>query len=101
MDRLFIDDDRFPPNDGYRWQIARSFHTAIHMLEQYHYDVISLDHDIQSFYGNREMTGYDILNWMIEHKERFKGVRVVVHSENWSAVPHMQQDIDKHFPQKS
>lgn len=96
--KLFVDDDRFPIDDG--WDIARSFHTAIHLLEVNTYDIVSLDHDIQSFYGNREMTGRDILNWLISRKLSGLYVPSVViqHTQNCVGMGTMEDDIRKYWP---
>lgn len=101
---LYVDDDtvnRHPPKDGNSWIRANNFHEAIVMLELHDFAIISLDHDIASFYGNKEMTGRDILNYMIaEHMEkgRFTGVEVRVHSANPVGRATMEQDIARWFP---
>lgn len=41
--RLFIDDQRIPPEG---WEVARTVTEAIHILSSSSVDVISLDHDI-------------------------------------------------------
>lgn len=100
---LYVDDDavnRNPPDDGNLWHRAFNFHNAINLLELFEYDIVSLDHDIASFYGNKEMTGRDILNWMIEEKVtkgRLQNVEVRVHSANPVGRKTMQEDIDRFF----
>ena len=99
--KLFVDDERFPVDDT--WDIARSFHEAIYLLERNEYDLVSLDHDIQSFYGNREMTGRDVLNWLIDRKINAGWQHVPafieVHSQNFSddARPAMEASIIKYW----
>ncbi len=97
--KLFVDDERFPV-DG-TWDIARSFHEAIYILERHNYGTVSLDHDIQSFYGSREMTGRDILNWLIERKMQRGHVpaKVIVHSQNPVGRATMELDIKQHWPE--
>jgi len=95
--KLFVDDVRERPDDT--WDLAPSFHVAILDLEVFDYDEVSLDHDLASFYGSREMTGRDILNWLIARKIEGKHTpRIVkVHSANSAAWPTMQADIDRYF----
>ena len=95
--KLFVDDARERPDKT--WDLAPSFHTAILDLEVFDYDEVSLDHDLASFYGSREMTGRDILNWLIARKIEGKHTpRIVkVHSANSAAWPTMQADIDRYF----
>lgn len=65
LNKLWVDDVRPVPDET--WDVARNFHTAIYLLDNNYYDEVSLDHDlgIESFYGDRELTGRDILNWLI------------------------------------
>ena len=62
--RLFIDDERFPPdNDGRNWQIARDW-DDVQMIVREHGmpNFISFDHDL----GDHTHTGYDIVKFMVE-----------------------------------
>lgn len=96
-DSLYVDDLR-PCPDG--WDVARSFHEAICMLEKTRYTVVSLDHDLGCFYGNKEMTGHDVLNWLIARKVLATGYTpsaIYVHSANAAKVDIMRQDILKYF----
>lgn len=102
MRRLFVDDERNPPTDQH-WDVARSYHEAIDMLNQHQYDVVSLDHDIASYdITGREYTGSDILTTLVEWKV-FQDVHapqfVYVHSANPSAYKSMKLAIDKYFKQ--
>lgn len=93
--KLYVDDLRHCP-DG--WDVARNFHQAIVMLEDNDYDEISLDHDIASFYGNREMTGDDILQWLIDRKVNNLGHtpnKIYVHSANPVKKPVMIDSIKR------
>lgn len=95
--KLYVDDLRDAPEG---WDIARNFHQAICMLETGKYDTVSLDHDIASFYGNKEMTGRDVLNWMIACKVEGKlnWNTVTVHSANPVGRQTMLEDIARYFP---
>lgn len=94
--RLYVDDLR-PCPDG--WDLARNFHEAIVALEAYQYKVVSLDHDIASFYGNKELTGRDILNWLIMRKIEggYTPPEVRVHSANPVGCATMEQDIKRYW----
>lgn len=96
---LFVDDVRDPWDKTVEWTVARTFHHAMVALEANHYDVVSLDHDLGSFYGSREMTGYDILMWMVQQKveNRLVPRYVRVHSANPVAQLKMRMVIDQYF----
>jgi hypothetical protein len=95
--KLYVDDLRPLPDNS--WDVARSFHEAIVMLETGRYDHVSLDHDIASFYGYKELTGRDILNWLIFRKQAGQPVptTVVVHSANPVAQNTMAPDCARYF----
>lgn len=83
---LWIDDVRPQPEDDdeFVWANARSFHEAIVKLELLDFDHVSFDHDLASFYGPREMTGYDVALWLAERKEQNEHVPTsyAVHTQN-------------------
>jgi|SRR5579859_7324935 len=61
--RLFIDDERDPPNDGREWIIARSSKEAI--MTFYNLgspDYVSFDHDLGG-----DDTSIKFVDWMIDH----------------------------------
>lgn len=96
MSNLYVDDVREVPGG---WDSAKSFHEAIYMLEKEQYTELSLDHDLGCFYGNKEMTGYDILMWLIDRKR--KGIpgpsSIKVHSANPVGRERMEQAIGEYF----
>lgn len=100
---LYVDDDpihRNPPKmAGVFWVRAYNFHQAIYFLDRNNFDIVSLDHDIASFYGNKEMTGWDVLQYLITQKLDGKHVpsQVMVHSANPVGRKKMQEDIDRYF----
>lgn len=60
---LFIDDERFPPDDGKEWIICRTrpeVYAAIHSKGIPSY--ISFDHDL----GEDEGTGFDIAKMIVD-----------------------------------
>lgn len=101
---LYVDDLRPLPKstDEIQWTLARNFHEAICILDRMEdsLDIVSLDHDIASFYGNKEMTGWDVLQYMIMQKLQsglYENVTVFVHSANPVGITKMQADIDRYF----
>lgn len=61
--RMFIDDERFPPDDGQSWRICRSALDVEIMIDMYGFpNYISFDHDL----GESQPTGYDITKWMVD-----------------------------------
>ena len=98
---LWVDDDRPVPSDLLKqgWCSARSFHEAVVKLELIEFDHVSLDHDIASFYGNREMTGYDVLMWLVARKQHgdYVPAHVTVHTANPVGRKKMNETIKKHW----
>jgi len=99
---LYIDDERDMP-DAYveaGWTQAYSFHEAIIKLELMDFAEISVDHDLASFYGPyKEMTGYDILIWLVQRKTDGKYVPPVIHVHSANSPGHtrMQGVIDRYL----
>lgn len=82
--RLFIDDERFPPNDGQEWVIVRSSKEAIgHCILFGCPEYISFDHDLGG-----EDTAMTFVKWLIEtdldRDQTFipKNFSFYVHSQN-------------------
>ncbi len=60
---LFIDDERFPPDDGQEWKVARSYYDVGNLIYEYGMpSYISFDHDL----GEKQKTGYDIAKWLVQ-----------------------------------
>lgn len=60
---LFIDDERFPPDDGQAWQIARNLTEVASLISELGPpNYISFDHDL----GDKEPTGYDIAKKFVD-----------------------------------
>ncbi len=64
MKNLFLDDERFPKNVGYRnseWHIVRNYNDFVkYILNEDMPEIISFDHDL----GTRK-TGMDCLNFLL------------------------------------
>lgn len=104
---LWVDDIRPIPDRLVEqgWTSARSFHEAILKLELVEFDEVSLDHDLGCFYGNKEMTGYDVLMWLVDRKithspRLYVPSKIYVHSANPVGVERMTAVINKYFPEK-
>lgn len=66
MVSLFLDDERFPPEDGRNWHIVRSFAEATAWVEEHGCPaLISFDHDLGEDGPGRELpTGMDFARWL-------------------------------------
>ena len=98
--KLYVDDVRSVPDET--WNLVKTFHGAISFLEEHQVHTISLDHDLGCFYGNREMTGFDILNWLVARKidgAEYPKV-VLVHSANPAVHDQMKMMIEKNWTEK-
>lgn len=67
--KLFLDNERFPPNNETGWLVARQFGDfCLHILANSHaIEVISFDHDLGNVvdHEDREMNGYYCTMWLI------------------------------------
>jgi len=98
---LYVDDLRSLP-EGYllcEWDIARSYDEAISKLETHNYEKLSLDHDIASFYGGREKTGYDIALWLAQRKHDglYVPTDIFVHSANPVGAANINAVINRYL----
>ena len=68
--KLFLDDEREPPNDGCDWLIVRNIREAVHVLTMHwnKIDFISFDHDLGlgDSVDGFENTGMGVARWIIE-----------------------------------
>lgn len=97
---LWVDDIRPIPNDyGSEWCSARSAWEALLKLELLEFDIVSLDHDLASFVGNKELNGNDILNWLVERKVSglYVPPEIRVHSANPVGVKNMKETIARYW----
>lgn len=95
--KLYVDDERETPET---WDRAYNVWEALFKLELLHYEEVSLDHDLASFLGPyKELTGLDIVHWLVQRKQDGKYVPPVVkvHSANCVGSQNMQSLIDRYL----
>lgn len=99
---LWVDDERPIPDDliAQGWTCAPSFHEAVLKLELLDFDEVSLDHDLASFYGNREMTGYDVLMWLVDRHMNggYVPPKIHVHTANPVGRDRMIGVLNRYLP---
>lgn len=83
--RIFLDDERFPPNDGKEWIIVRSYDKALEVLKIFTTcPFISFDNDL----GPESLEGFQVAKWIVEHDLDLNGsflpldYKFYVHSQN-------------------
>ena len=82
--KMFLDDERFPPNDGTDWVIIRNSTDAINYVRfQGIPKFISFDHDLGGDDTSRNFIHW-LIDYMLETEETFKGREFgfYVHSQN-------------------
>lgn len=98
-DKLWIDDIRPSPDET--WDIATTYNEAIDKLTKFKYRLVSFDHDLGDFQNGREMTGYDILLWIVEQKMNGRPVpqQYNIHSANPVGRDRMKGVIERYLQQ--
>lgn len=98
---LWVDDERELRDDLVEkgWTSANSFHQAITKLELIEFAVVSLDHDLGSFYGYTELTGYHIVQWLVQRKMDglYVPKTILVHSANPVGRKNMEETIKRYL----
>ena len=106
---LWVDDLRPAP---FGWEWAKTYETAVSLLGQHDYEVVSLDHDLASWHnetmnhggeieyerkrGSQEKTGYHVALWMVEN-QRYPQ-RVMVHTMNPVGGQNIMQLLQRYHP---
>lgn len=100
---MFIDDERFPPNDGREWIICRNIREVIETCKEYGRlpDYVTFDHDL----GEYEPTGHTIAKWMVDmdmdqiytFPETFQ---YYVHSQNPVGKKNIESYLNSYLEQK-
>ncbi len=95
MKKLWIDDLRDPPDET--WEVVRTAHRALVLLEDNEYEEVSFDNDLGygSLYGNKMLEGRNILGWLIARQEALFYVPPImhIHTANCDASRAMELDI--------
>jgi hypothetical protein len=98
---LYVDDERKLPEQlqDVGWIRAHNFHEAITKLDLMEFEELSLDHDLASFYGYKEMTGMDIVNWLVQRKMNglYVPSKIYVHSANIVGTKNMVLTIKQYL----
>lgn len=97
MRKLFLDDERFPPNSGDVWDIVRTVDEAKAYMEANGCPLfISFDHDL----GEDQATGFDLVKWMVERDLDADGKFIprlftyYVHSQNPVGKKNIESYLD-------
>jgi hypothetical protein len=89
---LFLDDERFPPDDGREWMIARNIRSALEMIIYMGMpSYISFDHDL----GEDEPTGYELAKILVDDALDFPLLSDHQFPEDFSFYVHSQNPIGK------
>lgn len=101
---LFVDDVRDMPEDceQYTWTIARTAWEALIKLELIEFEVLSLDHDLASFVGNKELTGADIAVWLAKrsHDGKYVPPDIRIHSANPVGAKNIDEIVRRYLTKK-
>lgn len=85
MTRLFLDDERFPPGDGDRWVIVRSFEEACAWVEANGMpSYVSFDNDL----GDGAREGWEFAQWLIDRDLDMGGL-----PENFDFYAHSRNPV--------
>ena len=93
--KLWIDDLRDPPDDS--WEVVRTAHRALCLLEDNEYEEVSFDNDLgfDSLYGNKMLEGRNIVGWLRNRQADGLYVPPIlkVHTSNTDAMIAMESDV--------
>lgn len=95
---LFIDDERFPPNDGREWIICRTMEEVQATIIAHGFPMyISFDHDL----GEGQPTGHDIAKWIVNQDLDDSiipaGFTYYVHSQNPIGAANIRGLLDSYL----
>lgn len=96
---LFLDDERFPPEDGRTWVILRSVAEAQAWLTQHGCPgYVSFDNDL----GEGEPEGWRLAQWLIDQDLDHpgfipRGFTSVAHSQNCVRAPDIPQRLARYL----
>ncbi|QQN68140.1 cyclic-phosphate processing receiver domain-containing protein [Comamonas testosteroni] len=95
---LFLDDERFPPNQGGPWHVVRSTEEAADYVSNNGVpDLISFDHDLGG-----EDTAIRFVNWLINRDLESPGFigpnfRFVIHSQNPVGAKNLEHLLSRYL----
>jgi hypothetical protein len=102
--KLFIDDERFPPDDETEWKIVRTVPEAKLWIGEHGCpDFISFDHDLGDEVGGDAI---ELVHWLIETDLNADGAFIprdftyYVHSQNPVGVKNIQGWLDGYLSQR-
>ena len=90
--KLFIDDERYPPEDGSVWVVIRNYDETIAFLDSLDESpsFISFDNDL----GKNSQEGFKIVDWIIEKDLNCGGTWI---SKNFDYYVHSQNPVRKDY----
>jgi len=104
--KLFLDDERFPPNDRNEWLIVRTVEEAQNLILKIYGDgdiikFISFDNDL----GDGLKEGYDLAKWLVDSDldgliDIPQNFTFYVHSQNCKAVENINSILNSYWTHK-
>jgi hypothetical protein len=106
--KLFIDDERFPPDDGEEWKIVRNVYQAISTVSAFGCPAfISFDHDLGLKSDETlEESGYDFAWWLVNVDLSADGEFIpddfsfYVHSQNVAGKANIEGLLNNYLAQR-
>lgn len=81
------------------WCRAYNAWEALTKLELMKFEEIIIDYDLNSFLGNKKITGYDILSWLVTRKQEgcYTPPKIIVNSLNKNNKSKMTDMINQYL----
>lgn len=100
--KLWVDDERPLPkeyDDEGCWQSSRTPYEAMTKMELLEFTVLDIDHDMGCFLGHKEITGYDVLLWLVDRKQQGLYVPPVIriHTSNPCGWENMNSVVERYL----
>lgn len=95
---MFLDDERFPPDNGEVWIVVRNMAQAVACVRMSGLPLlVSFDHDL----GENERTGYDFAKWLIESDLdgifSIENMQWTVHSQNPVGAKNIEKILENFY----
>lgn len=99
--KLFVDDERDPPNDNEPWFIVRNYTAFYNFLRDFGCpDFISFDHDL----GENTPTGFDIAKLLVDYDMDYdiinQDFKFYVHSQNPVGKVNIERYLSQYLEMK-